>query len=118
MSQRDRRRAGRAFAAVVVAVMGLAGSCRTVPRTEPQVVPAAPPASSAELQVAPPSIRVGVVVDAARASIAADSGVVLTAREGEAREERVTRATFAAQPSGTAEAASGSWGFCVLTRRA
>jgi stage II sporulation protein D len=102
MSRHDRRRAGRAFAAVVVAVMGLAGSCRTVPRTEPQVVPSAPPA--ADVRVPPPVIRVGVVVDAPRASVAADSGVVLTARDGEAREERVARATFSAQSSGAVEA--------------
>ena len=54
MSQRDRRRAGRAFAAVVVAVMGLAGSCRTVPRTEPQIVPSPPPAA-VDLRVPPVS---------------------------------------------------------------
>jgi stage II sporulation protein D len=98
MSQRQR--AGRAFAAVVVAVMGLAGSCRTVPRTEPQVVPTPPPA--ADLKVPPPAIRVGVVVDAARASIAADSGVVVSGSG--VREERVARATFAAQSSPATEA--------------
>jgi stage II sporulation protein D len=98
MSQRQR--AGRAFAALVVAVMGLAGSCRTVPRTEPQVVPTPPPA--ADLKVPQPAIRVGVVVDAARASIAADSGVVVSGSGG--REERVARATFAAQSSPGAEA--------------
>ena len=87
MSQRDRRRAGRAFGLVVVAVMGLAGSCRTVPRTEPQVVPSAPPAS-VDLRVPPPVLRVGVVVDAARASVAADSGVVLTSKGAPDREER------------------------------
>ena len=103
MSRHDRRRAGRAFGLVVVAVMGLAGSCRTVPRTEPQVVPSAPP-PTADLRVPPPVIRVGVVVDAARASVAADSGVVLTVRDGEAREERVARATFAALSTGAAEA--------------
>lgn len=78
--------------------MGLAGSCRTVPRAEPQLVPTAPPPpAGADVRVPPPVIRVGVVVGAARASVAADSGVVVTAQGGEAREEQVARATFAAQ---------------------
>jgi peptidoglycan hydrolase-like amidase len=102
MSRHDRRRAGRAFGLVVVAVMGLAGSCRTVPRTEPQIVPTAPPAA-VDLRVPPPVLRVGVVVDAARASVAADSGVVLTPRGAGAREERVARATFTAEAPAAAD---------------
>jgi stage II sporulation protein D len=104
MSQGDRRRAGRAFGLVVVGVMGLAGSCRTVPRTDPQVVPSAPPAAAADLRVPPPVLRVGVVVDAQRASIAADSGVVVTTKGAAAREERVARATFTAESPAAADA--------------
>jgi stage II sporulation protein D len=97
MSQPSRRAAGPATAAAISIVMGLSGSCRTVPRTEPQVVPSARPAADAS--VPPPVLRVGIVVDAARASIAADSGVVIRSNGPGPQEERVARATFASLAS-------------------
>ena len=87
------RLAGPATAAAVSILMGLSGSCRTVPRVEPQVVPSVGPAADAS--VTPPVLRVGIVLDASRASIAADSGVVVRAVGPGPQEEHVARATFA-----------------------
>jgi stage II sporulation protein D len=93
------RLAGPATAAAISIVMGLSGSCRTVPRNEPAVMPpsAAPP--GVEATIAPPVMRVGVVVDGSRASIAADSGVVIRSSGPGPQEERVARATFASLAS-------------------
>jgi stage II sporulation protein D len=100
MSATPRRFAGPATAAAVSIAMALIGSCRTVPRTEPRVVPSAPSGvpggSGADAAVAIPApvMRIGIVVDASRSSIAADSGVVVRSEDGP-KEERVARATFA-----------------------
>ncbi len=65
--------AGAAVAAALAVGMGLAVACRTMP-----VRPSASPlrSFSVEALVPEPRVRVGIVVDAARVSIAADSGVV------------------------------------------
>ncbi len=95
MSAANRRLTGPATAAAVSIAMGLAGSCRTVPRNEPRVVPSPPgtsgPASDSSVPL--PVLRIGIVVEAARASIAADSGVIV--RVSGADDQRVARATFA-----------------------
>jgi stage II sporulation protein D len=97
MRSRSRRLAGPATAAAVSILMGLAGSCRTVPRNEPTIVPSGP-VSGVDATIAPPVLRVGIVVDAARASIAADSGVVIRTSGPGPQEERIARATFASLP--------------------
>ena len=99
MTGPSRRLAGPATAAALSVTMGLAGSCRTVPRVEPQVVPTPGPPPAVESSVAPPVMRVGVVVEASRASIAADSGVVVRSTGPGPQEERVARATFASLQS-------------------
>lgn len=97
------RLAGPATAAVLSIVMGLSGSCRTVPRNEPQIVPSAVPVPGVDASVPPPVLRVGIVVDAQRASIAADSGVVIRTSGPGPQEERVARATFASLASSAGE---------------
>jgi stage II sporulation protein D len=102
MSQASRKLAGPATAAAVSIVMGLAGSCRTVPRVEPRVATSAPP--PADVPIAPPVLRVGIVVDASRASIAADSGVIVRSGGPGPQEERVARATFVSPTSAVPDA--------------
>ncbi len=88
----------RLTVAVVVALVSVAGSCRSVPkqpaRVSPPRTPAPPgaPGGSAE-----PSIRVGIVVNASRVSIGADQG--LKVRESASRVP-LMRATFVAAGSG------------------
>jgi stage II sporulation protein D len=99
MTRAGGRLAGPATAAALSIVLGLSGSCRTVPRAEAPIVPSAPPGAGADASVPPPVLRVGIVVDAARASIAADSGVVIRSSGPGPQEERVARATFASLAS-------------------
>ena len=74
-------RPGAALAVAVAATLALAMSCRTIPSAPPPV--AVPTAFSAESQVPPPVVRVGIVTDASRVSIGAESGVaVWVAAEG------------------------------------
>jgi stage II sporulation protein D len=102
MTGPSRRLAGPATAAAVSVLMGLSGSCRTVPRTEhPPAVPTVGPAADAT--VPPPVLRVGIVVEATRSSIAADSGVVIRTSDAGPKEERVARATFASLASASGE---------------
>ena len=104
MQRSGGRVAGPVTAASIAAVMGLSGSCRTVPRQEPQVVPSSgvpstAPMPGSDASVPPPVLRVGILVDVARASIAADSGVLIRTSGPGPREERVARATFASLAS-------------------
>jgi stage II sporulation protein D len=101
---RFRRSPARAFVAVVAVAMAAAASCRTVPRPRTEG-PTRPPAGTVSAAQVPavaattadgPLVRVGVLVDVARATLFADSGVIV---RGEvpghgAREVRVQRATF------------------------
>ena len=85
-----------ALVATVAVTMGLGATCRTVPsaRPRPASAPAAP--AAAPVSIAPPVIRVGVLPDVARSSIAADSGVVVRglAGQGAQSDRQVARATF------------------------
>ena len=101
---------GRSRTATVVAVLlaafALASSCRSVGRG-PQPPPHTVDGFDLEPLVPKPSIRVGVAVDAKRASLAADSGVAVWLIVPGTRnrvERRVPRATFVLQqgmpPSG------------------
>jgi stage II sporulation protein D len=107
--------AAAAFLAAIAASMALAASCRTVPGPrmgDPARRPTAGTAAATtgaplpvEAYVPGPIVRVGVVVDAARAMVAADSGVVV--REATTplpREVPLARATFVA----VAPSAAGS----------
>ena len=92
-------RRSRALVALVAVVWLAETSCRTVPPRRTVSAPAAPEAASR--WVAPPSIRVGVSVGVARASVGADSGVVVSelgAESAEAGPAQVQRATFVALP--------------------
>jgi stage II sporulation protein D len=86
---------------VVAALVSLAGSCRSVPRTAPARPPQRPP-ESPSAPVAPagssgPTIRVGIVVKGSRASVGADHG--LSVRESASRKP-IARATFVAAGGG------------------
>ena len=72
-----------------------AASCRTVQQGHPAAV--VPPQRSEEPKVAPPAVRVGVLVEAERTSIGADSGLSLRLRmpgETGVRVLSLARATF------------------------
>jgi len=99
--------AAAAFFAAIAAMMALAASCRTVPTPRLGDAGRRPAAGSAgastngaplpvEAFVPAPIVRVGIVVDAARTVVAAESGLVV--REGGplAREVPLPRATFVA----------------------
>ena len=107
--------AAAAFLAAIAASMALAASCRTVPPPrlgEPGRRPDAGGAAASVTGPAPveayvqrPIVRVGVVVDAPRTVVSADSGVIVRAGTGAAgREVPLPRATFVA----VAPAAAGS----------
>jgi stage II sporulation protein D len=70
-----RTRPGAVFAAAVAATLALAMSCRTLPPAPAIVV--APTAFSADALVPAPVVRVGIVTDASRVSIGAESGVAV-----------------------------------------
>ena len=99
--------AAAAFFAAIAAMMALAASCRTVPTPRLGDAGRRQAAGSAgastngaplpvEAFVPAPIVRVGIVVDAARTVVAAESGLVV--REGGplAREVPLPRATFVA----------------------
>jgi stage II sporulation protein D len=107
--------AAAAFLASIAASMALAASCRTVPGArvgDPSRRPAGTAAVSApgaplpvEAYVAGPIVRVGIVVDAVRATVSADSGVIVReAAQPAPREVPLPRATFMA----VAPSAAGS----------
>lgn len=90
-------RRGLALLLTAAGLGAAVGSCRTL---GPRVLPAAPLASVQELiaaQVTAPVVRIGILTGAARASVGADSGIVVrgTAAGGEAKDIKVMRATFA-----------------------
>jgi stage II sporulation protein D len=99
---RFRRSPARALVAAVAVTMAVAASCRTVPRPRagapeaPAPGPAQLPGGTAPTTADGPNIRVGVLVDVPRASLSADSGVMV---QGEIpgrglRNVQVQRATF------------------------
>ncbi|HET8647789.1 MAG TPA: SPOR domain-containing protein, partial [Vicinamibacteria bacterium] len=89
LGTRLRRRAGHALAASLAVGLALSGSCATAPRSRPsgprlpevQAATTAAQASESPLPggVLPPAIRVGLLVDVNRASIAAERGVLVRA---------------------------------------
>jgi stage II sporulation protein D len=96
-------------AAGLAVTAGVAASCRSMPTKGPAAaVPR--PDSTAVVQaaslaaVAPPVIRVGILVDAARASVGADWGVIVkgTGPDGALFNVTVQRATFVPRSPGTA----------------
>ncbi len=114
-ARRPRTRRPSAAAALIASVAvtwALAASCRTIPQGRAGVPSLPPPgpetippssALSVEALVPPPIVRVGIVVEAPRASLAADSGVVVRAGRGASgRESHVARATFTWQAPTTA----------------
>lgn len=94
--RRDGRSPAASLAATIAATMALAASCRTVPRTAPTLpntrpAEAAVPAVPSDSHIVP-VVRVGILIDVPRASIAAPGGILVRAADG--RERRVARATF------------------------
>jgi stage II sporulation protein D len=97
-------RPGAALAAAVAAALALAVSCRTIPLSAPPAP--VPVAFSADALVAAPAVRVGLVTDAARVSIAADSGVAVWMESEAGVPRRVPLAVASFRRSGTAAAVS------------
>jgi stage II sporulation protein D len=101
-----RRSAAAAFMAAVAASMALAASCRTVPGPRigdagrrPEPAAAASTAGAplpVEAYVQAPIVRVGIIVDAPRASVSAGSGVMVRETGALPRAVSVARATFVA----------------------
>lgn len=84
------------FLLLASAALGAAaGSCRSLLPNVPPVAPAAVQALVAA-QVPAPVLRIGILTDATRVSIGADSGIVVrsTSSGTDGREIRVTRASF------------------------
>jgi peptidoglycan hydrolase-like amidase len=91
------RASGPAWVGVVLGAWLVAAACRTMqqPRSVPAPVTAAPEAKPmAPAVVAEPSVRVGILVDVARVSIGADSGVVVKGGARGTDGSAVPRATF------------------------
>ena len=83
------------LAAVGVAI-AMAGSCRSVPRAMPARPPSLPQPTLASW-VSPPILRVGILTAVQRASVAADSGLIVWGEPADAggpRRIAVQRATF------------------------
>ena len=93
MSQRALRSPGAAWAVAALLAWLAAASCRTLPVPQAAPVPV-PPAESVSLEglVPAPAVRVGILVDVARVSIGADSGVVVHSAGSAPR--TLARATF------------------------
>jgi peptidoglycan hydrolase-like amidase len=96
-----------AFLAAVAASMALASSCRTVPGPQVGDPGRRPNAGAAEASTAgaslpveayvpAPVVRVGIIVDAARASVSAESRVTVREAGTPPREVSLPRATFVA----------------------
>ncbi len=78
---------GTALAAAAAVTIAALTSCRSLPRAAPVVLP---PSFSADTLVEAPVIRIGIVTDAGKVSIGADSGVaVWIGRTGSATPRRV-----------------------------
>ncbi len=99
---------GAVLAATVAATVAGLTSCRSVPRAAPVVVP---PSFSADVVVpgqGGPPIRIGIVTDAAKVSIGADSGIaVWIGAPGSANPRRVALAVATLRRSGSS-ASGGS----------
>lgn len=92
---------GSVLAAAIAVTMGLAGSCRTLPKGPiggVSVPTASANAARLEDTLVPPVVRVGILPDAARVSIGADGGVIVHTADGAARP--LARVTFAGQITG------------------
>ncbi|HEY7512301.1 MAG TPA: SpoIID/LytB domain-containing protein [Vicinamibacteria bacterium] len=95
--------AGTVFAASIAVTMGLAGSCRTLPKGQ---IPALSVPSTAGASAQPedalvqPIVRVGILPEVPRVSIGADGGLILRTPDGALRP--MPRATFVGvAPGGT-----------------
>ncbi|HEY8150228.1 MAG TPA: hypothetical protein VIK51_15075, partial [Vicinamibacteria bacterium] len=98
--------AAAALSAAIAATMALAASCRTVPT--PRIGDASRPVAGSaatsttggplpvEAYVPGPIVRVGIVVDGARAVVSAESGLIVREAGPLAREVPLPRATFVA----------------------
>jgi stage II sporulation protein D len=85
----------RAIIAAIAVGTGVAGSCRSVPRRTTPLAPSLPQPALESL-VSPPVVRVGILTEAARASVGADGGLAVWGRApgGATRRFSVQRATF------------------------
>jgi stage II sporulation protein D len=83
----------------VALTLALVGSCRTLP---PTVAPSRLPAlaEALSLRVPPPALRVGILTDASRASIGADSGVIVHSTAGAHETARATFVPVTPPPGG------------------
>jgi peptidoglycan hydrolase-like amidase len=94
---------GSVLAAAIAVTMGLAGSCRTLPKGQIAAVsvPQGAMASArSEDALVPPVVRVGILPDVPRASIGADGGVILRPSDGSALPRPMARATFVGLATG------------------
>jgi len=92
---------GTVLAASIAVTMGLAGSCRTLPKGPmPSVSVPTTALDPVRLEdsLVPPVIRVGILPDAPRVVIGADGGVIVRAADGSARP--MPRVTFLGQVTG------------------
>ena len=92
---------GTVLAASIAVTMGLAGSCRTLPKGPmPSVSVPTTALDPARLEdsVVPPVVRVGILPDVPRVVIGADGGVIVRAADGSARP--MPRVTFLGQVTG------------------
>jgi peptidoglycan hydrolase-like amidase len=95
--------AGSVLAASIAVTMGLAGSCRTLPKGQIAAVsmPSGAAASARpEDALLPPVVRVGILPDVPRASIGADGGLILRPSDGSALPRPMARATFTGVATG------------------
>jgi stage II sporulation protein D len=92
------RTSGAAWAGAAIASWLVVAACRTMqqPASVPVPIPAAPEAAKPTVGalVPEPSVRVGILVDVARVSIGAQSGVVVQAASRGTERRSVQRATF------------------------
>lgn len=91
MKSYPRRSTGLALVAAAAVAFALEASCRTAPPAGPLPIEPAPITAPLESFVAPPTIRVGILTEATRVSIGADSGVTVWAR---GRRSELQRSTF------------------------
>jgi stage II sporulation protein D len=92
---------GSVLAASIAVTMGLAGSCRTLPKGQvPSVSMPTAALDPARLEdgLVPPVIRVGILPDVPRVVIGADGGVLVRAADGSARP--MPQVTFLGQVTG------------------
>jgi stage II sporulation protein D len=92
--------AGTVLATAIAVTMGLAGSCRTLPKGQMPGVSMPRNANAPRLEdtLTPPVVRVGILPDVPRVSIGAEGGVIVRTADGAARP--LARVTFVGQVSG------------------